>query len=201
VFSSAVTESVTSSVDRQEAVTAAIELLLGEEYAKVNIENCVITNNMSTGSGAGIIGSVECELKISGNSIYDNHSYDAAGGIMIAVDSYCDFDSINRNSIYSNYAERGCEITVATESQVSTIYLDTCTVLNPETYFIISLDPYGYPLDNITIEVQNAVLQPIDSNLYVNPVTGSNDNIGTSPENPLRTIAFALTKIYIPFLS
>ncbi len=168
--------------------------------SNVNIENCIITKNMTFGSGAGICSVIDCEIKITGNSIYDNHSYDAAGGIMIAVDSYCEFDSINRNSIYSNYAERGCEITVATESQVSTIYLDTCTVLKPETYFVISLDPYGYPLDNLTIEVQNAVLQPIDSNLYVNPVTGNNDNIGTTPKNPLRTIAFALTKIHIDSL-
>ncbi len=165
--------------------------------SNVQCHNNVISDNYATEWAAGILCAFDCELYLTGNSIHNNHAYMTGGGIVVAVDSYCTFDSINRNSIYLNFAERGCDFINATDSEVSTIYLDTCTVLNPDTYFVISLNNEGYPLNNLTVDVQNGILQPYDGDIYVNPETGSNDNSGSSWEEPLKSIAWAYSKIHV----
>ncbi|NOY51812.1 MAG: DUF1565 domain-containing protein [Chlorobi bacterium] len=168
--------------------------------SSANIRNCIIKDNISTSWGAGLYCGFDSELFIGGNSIFNNHSYSSAGGILVTVDSYCVFDSINLNNIYLNYAERGCDLVKTVNSIIPGIILDTCTVLDPDTYFIISLDLEGYPLDNLNIEVQNSILEPYDGDLYVNPISGNDGNSGITIDDPLRTIAFAYSKIYIDSL-
>jgi hypothetical protein len=77
------------------------------------------------------------------------------------------------------------------------IYLDTCTVMDPDTYFIISTDNELYPIYNFTCDIENSVISPKDSDLYVNPLTGNNNNTGLTPEDPLQSIAYAYSSIAV----
>ena len=165
--------------------------------SNIAIKNNIVSGNMANKYGGGINISYNNNAQLKGNIIKNNQAHLSGGGIIVSVESYCIFDSINRNSIYLNFAERGCDFIKATDSEVSTIYLDTCTVLNPDTYFVISLNNEGYPINDLTVDVQNGVLQPYDGDIYVNPETGSNENSGSSWGEALKSIAWAYHKIHV----
>ncbi len=162
----------------------------------VQVLNCIIKDNLSLGSGSGIYCAFDSEIYLSGNSIFNNHAYEKGGGVMVAVDSDITFDSINRNSIFLNFASRGSDFNKTTINSL-TIYLDTGTVSQPDRYLFYSSDGGGGYVDDLTINIQNAKLTPVDNDLYVNPFTGSNNNSGLSWDEPLQTIAFAYAKIAI----
>ncbi|MCF6341683.1 MAG: DUF1565 domain-containing protein [Bacteroidales bacterium] len=167
--------------------------------ANALISNNVIKNNMTIGGGGGIL-ALSSELTLKGNSIFNNHCYRVGGGVCISDNSQVVFDSTNRNSIYLNYASRGCEFFKSISIDSLTIYLDTCTVLYPDTYFFYSNDGGGYYVDDLEVFIQNAILTPVDSSLYVNPETGDDNNSGLSWDEPLKTIAFAYSKIAVDSL-
>ncbi|RLD52881.1 MAG: hypothetical protein DRJ05_17025 [Bacteroidetes bacterium] len=166
--------------------------------ADCKIFNCVIKNNFANISGGGIYCAFDCNMFLSRNSIFNNHCYVAAGGVLLGL-STISFDSVNRNSIYSNYSSRGNDFLKNTEDTVR-LFLDTCTVLNPDSYFLYSVGDEGYHKSDIITNIYNALLTPVDSNLFVNPETGNNSNNGLSPEEPLKTIAFAYSKIAVDSL-
>lgn len=168
-------------------------------YSTIECKNNIISHNMATKWGGGIYCSFDCNLTLSGNSIFNNYTYGSGGGIINSVNSYTEFDSINRNSIYSNYAERGCDLFHTTQVPF-VLYLDTCTVFQPDSYFVFSSDEYGYFINIIELDIQNYIISPYDGDLYVNPQTGSNGNSGTSWEEPLESITFAYTKIAVDSL-
>ncbi len=83
----------------------------------------------------------------------------------------------------------------------ASIYLDTLTVLEPERYFIFCSDEEGFFTDQgISYDILNGWLDPVDADLYVDPLNGDDGNSGLSPGNALRTIASALTRIAIDSL-
>jgi len=167
--------------------------------ADCEIFNCIIKNNFANyGGGGGIYIGFYCEVYLSGNSIFNNHCYNTGGGMFFGF-STAVFDSVNRNSIYSNYASKGCELAKNTEDTLR-LFLDTCTVSEPDNYFLYSVGPDGFHKKDIEPIITNSLLIPVDSNLYVNPEIGSNDNIGLSWEEPLKTIAYAYSKIAIDSL-
>ena len=166
--------------------------------SNVKILNNVIRNNFSSGSGGGLTCLSNSEITLAGNSIFNNHAYIAAGGMGLGLATAV-FDSVNRNSIYSNYSSWGCDFHKANDDTLN-LFLDTCTVLFPDSYFISSIDGGGYQKKDIAITVQNAALTPTDNDLYINPFTGSNDNSGLSWSEPLKTIAFAYSKIAVDSL-
>jgi hypothetical protein len=139
-------------------------------------------------------------VSLSGSKICFNHSHGSGGGIVIASNSEINFDSISRCNIYLNYASRGCDIHNAL-SEVGKVYVDTFTVINPESYFVSSIDNYGYQQYDIEVDAFASKIVPYDGDLFVDPVNGSDDNhSGAHPDSALKTIAFAYTKIQIDSL-
>jgi len=165
------------------------------------INNCNIYDNSSDWS-AGIFLSKRTTTLLSDNSIYQNTCTKGPGGLFFGLSqSVCIFDSVNRNSIYNNYSPKGCDIRTGPDVGNVTIYLDTLTVLEPERYFIFCSDLNGFfNDDSISYNIQNGWLEPIDADLYVDPVNGDNNNSGLSPENALRSIGTAFTRIAIDTL-
>ncbi len=160
------------------------------------IKDCVIKNNLAQMGGGGIAIIFCNNVFISGTSVFNNQSYFTGGGIAIGYSENTVFDSISHCNIYRNYAMYGCDLHKSSPDTPLDLYLDTCTVLNSDWYFISSIDEHGYQIDDIDINIQNGWLSPVDADLYVNPITGNNSNSGLSPDNALQSIAFAYSLIY-----
>jgi hypothetical protein len=154
------------------------------------IKNCMVQNNTSM-VGGGVLCRMNGTAFFSGTSIRYNVAKLGGGGIRCWYESFTVFDPENRCNIYLNYSSYGSDYLKWDESQAQVIYVDTFTVLNPDQHFIYSADDYHYPVNDLTIDIQHAKIEPVNNDLYVNPVTGSDDNDGLSPENPLKTIALA----------
>ncbi|NOY50579.1 MAG: hypothetical protein GXO88_08465 [Chlorobi bacterium] len=166
------------------------------------INNCIIYKNRADESTGAIFLSKRTIVSLSGNSIYQNIGITGTGGLFFGLSqSVCIFDSVNRNSIYNNYSPKGCDIRTGPDVPNTTIYLDTATVPEPERYFIYCSDLNGFfNDDSISYNIQNGWLGPVDADLYVDPVNGDDDNSGLSPENALRSIGTAFTRIAIDSL-
>ncbi len=165
------------------------------EYSKLHINNCIIKNN-KTNSGSGGIQVSQTDLFLSNTSIYNNHTYGGGGGIGMSIECSIEFDSINRCNIYSNSASYGCDLVSGSQNNQINIIVDTISVFNPEQYFAIARNINGYPIsDLITVEALNQKVIPFDGDLYVNPVNGNDTNSGTTSDQPLKTIFYALSKI------
>ena len=166
------------------------------DQATVTVSSNIIKDNMGKEAGGGIL-VLYSTIILKGNSIFNNHSYEVGGGICVTANSQIVFDSINKNSVYLNYSSWGCEFYKSPTIDSLTLFLDTCTILNPDNYFFYSSDDGGYHKSDIEFIIQNTKLTPADNDLYVNPETGSNNNSGFSWEEPLKTIAFAYSKIAV----
>lgn len=160
--------------------------------AVADINNCVIQDNhSSSGGGMFIYGS---DVNLSGNIIRNNTVILSGGGILTTHSSNVVFDSVKRNSIYFNYAPVGPEMCTTYTDSISVIYLDTCTVVDPNHYYISSLNLYSHELHNRVFDVLNGKINHIGHDLYVNP-QGNNNNSGLSANEPLKTITRALNMI------
>jgi hypothetical protein len=159
--------------------------------SNTSIYNCYIHNNNVKASGGGI-SFYRSGGYLSNVTITNNHAYDRGGGIYLAItNGTLIFDSIHRCNIYENYAAEGVDIYKAGGPPVD-IYLDTFTVQNPDYYYIWSaIDQV--PLNDITIDIQHHKIEQTFADLYVAP-RGDNQNSGLTPEQPLKTISFALLK-------
>ncbi len=158
------------------------------------LDNCLIENNKAR-EGGGVF----CDntsLTLSKVTITNNSVTRWGGGLAIAS-SIVIFDSINRCNIYLNYAVRGNEIFKGALIDTLHVYLDTCTVLEPDYHFFSSIQIEGFYINDIVYDIQHAKLTPVDADLYVNPVTGSDSASGLSANEPLKTIAYAYSKIAI----
>ena len=169
------------------------------ESSNVSIFNCIIKNNSVTGSGGGIYCGMYASVYISGLDIFNNHCYMVGGGLMIGYEANCIMDTNNLSNIYLNYSSRGCDVFKASSYSLH-LAVDTFTVLNPDTYYVSSVDQNGYEKMDVTFSIQHQKIIPADTNLYVNPVTGNDTNSGFNPDEPLKTIAFANTKLMVDSL-
>jgi len=148
------------------------------------IEHCIIEDNTAH-YGAGI----ECNnsnLDLVDTTIRYNHAFASSGGINF-YQSTVNFSSINRCNIYENYAGSASDIGIS-YSPVMNIYVDTFTVMEPSSDFIL-----GNEGSNV-IEILNAKIGPINQDLYVS-TSGDNSNSGLTIEEPLKTISYALLKV------
>jgi len=137
--------------------------------------------------GGGIY-SYNSNLLLDETTICNNYARYNGGGIFIH-NSELVFDPVNLSSIYLNesyYENQGNDIW-SNSSNNFEIIVDTFTVLLPDEYYV-------YPIDNYSFDIQNAAIQPVDADLYVNP-NGSDSNSGLTPEQPLRTIKRAFQTI------
>ncbi len=162
-------------------------------HSNCNIKNNIIKENYST-NDAGGIGITLSNVYLSNTNIHHNKARGAGGGLLISHSSTVHFDSLNRCSIYLNYAAWGMDIYKG-GPPAAQIYLDTLTINHLDYYYYVVSQEYIFwtPLDDITLHVNNAYLQTVSSDLYVSP-NGNNDNQGTSPNEPLKNIWYALLK-------
>lgn len=165
-------------------------------FSELFVENCVIKNNQaSRGGGGGIL----CGgfLTLESTSIFNNYTSGPGGGIAIGGDAYTLFDSINRCNIYNNFASLGCDFSSVNPEIPIYLYLDSCSVSNPDNYFVIVMDQLQNPVDNISFDINYGLIQPWDGSIYVDPLTGDNSNTGANPHAPLQSIAWAYSKIAV----
>jgi hypothetical protein len=164
---------------------------IGIKNAQPKIMNCLIKDNEANfGGGLYCDNSTVC---LSGNTFYNNHG-NYGGGIMIANNTLIVFDSIKKNNIYLNYAGKGIDVYKTFNCAPIHIIIDTFTVVNPDNYYIASVDEYGFPVNDVTTDILHAKVQTVHASLYVSP-SGNNGNSGLSASEPLQTISYALTKM------
>lgn len=162
--------------------------------ANPKIKNNIIKNCFSlTGGGLYLY---DTEATLSGNIIKYNHCNTFGGGVFLAFNATIIFDTISKNSIFLNYAGWGADISKSMFCPEIDIIVDTFTIMDPDVHFALSYDNHGFPMDDISLSIENPKIIPTDNDIYVNPISGNNLNSGLSPDEALKTIAFAIKKIY-----
>jgi len=157
------------------------------------IDNCVIKNNVAE-NGGGISCTINSSVILKGTDIKFNSSYKNGGGILLTGNSEILFDHTELCNIFLNYGDALNEISKTSDCPPLDVIVDTFTVMEPDEYFIGCYDANGNPVNDITLSIQNAKLEPIDADLYV-ATDGDNTNSGLSPEEPLATINYAYSLI------
>jgi len=168
---------------------------------KVSITNC-------GNSGVNCLNSLVrlSDVKIAGNSGLDggglycresrveflsnvticrNVAGGRGGGISCVDNSNLIFNTEQRSNIYLNHAPLGNDLYYDGENTLAVV-LDTFTVLKPTGYF-------AYPA-NFTFDILHARMSQFNHDLYVSQ-KGNDENSGTNPLEPLKTINFALSRI------
>ncbi|MBS3768202.1 MAG: hypothetical protein KGY75_08835, partial [Candidatus Cloacimonetes bacterium] len=151
--------------------------------SQATIQDCIVRDNTSQGGGG--IGLYYSFINIENTTIYNNHAIFWGGGIGIYY-SDIDFSSTKRCNIYLNYAGEGCDLRTIQSNDIQ-VFVDTFTVAEPDNYFV-------FPLDSFSFDIENHKIEQTNNDLYVDP-NGNNHNSGLSPNEPLKTISWALTKI------
>jgi len=160
----------------------------------ISIKNCNIEYNIATsGSGGGLLCNYTHAF-LSGTTLRFNHAI-SAGGLLCNHYSNIIFDPFNKCNIYCNFGAPGTDYAKSYLSPAQTIIVDTFTISNPDNFFISSYDNQNYPVNDVFIQLDHGYLEPVDQDLYVNPLTGDDSNNGTGVNNPLKTVAFAYIKI------
>ncbi len=182
--------------------------------ANPSLQNLIIRNNRARYSGGGIYCENASPL-ISDVIITENSAQTCGGGLSCWYDSYPDLNNvaITRNiaerwcgggilcygsstlifheefpcNIYLNNAPWGTDIYFDSASTNIEVFVNTFTVMNPTDY-------YAYPAGNFIFNIDNAIMEPVNEDLFVSP-DGSNINSGLVPEEPLLSLYFALLKI------
>ncbi len=148
--------------------------------------DCSFTDNSATGSGGAIRADQASDLYFSDCNI-TNNTAETGGGIAFCNFSTASFDPVDRCNIYLNEAlsvgsdlhSDGCE--------VIHVAVDTFTVIHPTDYF-------AYTCENFEFDILHYILEQGAFDLYVS-TEGSDENSGTSPDEPLLTVKNALNKI------
>jgi len=156
------------------------------------IDNCKIKNNTAVYGGG-----ISCRfshLILSKTDIINNHALGVGGGLSLIQESTIEFDSTNLCNIYLNYAGKASEIFKNFQCDPLEVYVDTFTVFEPDGYFISSTTTTGVPMNDVTLYMQNAKLEPVNSDLYVS-TDGDNSNSGLTPDEPLKNINYALSLV------
>ena len=157
------------------------------------IANCHIKFNSVFGMGGGIF--LRNSYPILKKVTVANNTARSGGGIELSHDSSIIFSVEEPCNIYSNYASNGTDIRKYWNcADTLYVYVDTFTVMQPDYYFISSSTTTGIQKDDIVMNIQNAVIEPINADLFVSP-DGSDSNSGLTPDNPLQTINCAYTSI------
>jgi hypothetical protein len=174
------------------------------------IENTIIRGNSSNNMGGGITTyySTGPDCK---NVLIEDNTCGVSGGIMASnsgislenvtirnnwgnhvggvyfSESDPEFSTTDRCNIYLNHSLRVQDIVFSDNKRIM-VRLDTFTVLSPDSFLVSPLMVQGYDILNSKVGEQ------IAGNLYVSP-SGSDTNSGISPEEPLKTICYAVRKM------
>ena len=152
-------------------------------FSSPRLADITITENSASWYGGGICCEKGSTPRLANVSISNNSAY-YGGGISSESYSSLIFDSDKLCNIYSNSACQGNDLY---SGQLINVIVDTFTVMNPTNF-------HAFPIENFTFDILNSVQIQIYSDLYVAP-DGNNANSGLSWDDPLRTIAFALSII------
>ncbi|MBM4398731.1 MAG: hypothetical protein FJ041_00145 [Candidatus Cloacimonetes bacterium] len=159
--------------------------------SSINIMNCQINNCIGWSAG-GIVFEGN-NFFMSNTQIYDNFGYYISGGVSIDGDNANSivFDVINLNSVYNNTSQRAMDISLSNLPDAFHISLMTLSVIltEPDGFFVRYYDNY-----DTTLSVLYASLNLINQDIYVSP-NGNDSNTGLSPQDPLKTIAYAVRVI------
>ncbi|MBT4332649.1 MAG: T9SS type A sorting domain-containing protein [Candidatus Cloacimonetes bacterium] len=160
------------------------------------LENVVITNNQAELRGGGIYCYNNSNLTLENVNIISNYANDFGAGIYIDS-SDLNFDVENRCNIYLNDIQNsrgfGSDI-FADDCEIINVIVDTFTVIMPSDYYVS-------PINNFTFDILNGKEDNlINSDLYV-AVDGDNNNSGLTPDEPLKTINYTLSRIYADSLN
>ena len=153
------------------------------KIANVKIDSTVIRSN----TGGGIY-CWQSNISLSNNTICYNHFQYGGGGICFASQSAGDFSVENRCNIFLNYAGLSNDIHVL-DSQPFEVFLDTATVTSNLKDFI-----YFYNVSQPTIDILHSKIEPVNQDLFVSP-DGDDTNSGLNPDEPMKTISWALINI------
>jgi len=165
------------------------------------VTNTYIFDNQASMGGGIWIGHDNVVIEMIGTKVYNNVGRYFGGGICLgsAWDETPNviFDQINRCSIYNNNSPQGMDIGWSFNygNQIN-IYLDLFTWHEPTKYFVNYADgnysniPYPFPI----FDIQRSYITPFGSDLYVS-MTGSDNNSGFTPQEPLRTTWKAFQKL------
>ena len=162
-------------------------------YSVITIKKNIIKNNRAY-RGGGVYFYSSNIINLIGNKIVNNSSFDIGGAIFI-IHSDIKFDDNQKNNIFLNYSGMVNEIfSYNTIFSNNTIVVDTFTVFQPDFYFIKIDSSEDFVPNSITYDIQHAKIEQIDADLYVSP-DGDDANSGLTEDEPLKTIAYALSKI------
>ncbi len=154
----------------------------------ISVINCNIYNNYAV-TGGGLSFSARSNVFLSGVTVKNN----IGDGIRMENSTNIIFDSDHRCNVYNNYPR---DILAIDCLQVDVV-LDTFTVINPDQgYFALAYDnlsPHG-DADFFTFDILNGWMELENQDLYVS-ADGDDTNSGLTPEDPLKTIAYAVHKI------
>jgi len=158
-------------------------------HADPEIRHCFVQNNKAD-AGGGIYNRYS-ETFLSGCTIRYNHAIEGGGGLICSYNASIIFDPQIKCNLYLNYSSYCSDYCKTSYCPPQVIIVDTFTVINPDQHFIYSFDVYNYPVNDLIISIENAKIEPVDHDLYINPVSGSNENDGLTPQTALKTIAYA----------
>ncbi len=159
--------------------------------SKFKISHCKVLKNF--GHEGGGIWAWRSLLELSGNTFANNWALAKGGGIRTGMSKVI-YDSTDLNNFYLNYSVSGSDIAVLYSDTISKIWLDTCTVINPDQYYIGKFADWQYHIQRPPISVLHGKIEQVNQDLYVS-ASGNDTNSGFSPEEPLQTLSFALLKI------
>jgi len=159
--------------------------LFFENCYETIFDGCRLEKNIAWEQG-GAMYAYESELSFRNTRILHNQAYYSGGGIYTAF-STLSFDDQKKSNIYFNFAGLFGNDFYSDSDDPVTVSVDTFTVFPVTEY-------QAYPLEAFQIDAQTGKVSKAGNELYVSP-EGSDDNDGLTPENPLGTIACALTKI------
>jgi len=125
---------------------------------------------------------------LSGNVIKNNKSPDFGGGIFTSPTSLIEFDPVNKNSIFSNMAGNGYDLSLTNPNYHFSVVLDTFTVATADPNFLDMYSSFDFQCEHAIYDAY------INHDVFVSPL-GSDQNDGLSPASPFQTIAWALYRI------
>lgn len=159
------------------------------EVSGTILEDIKILDNRAKNNGGGLH-LISGGVLFSNVNIQHNFAEKYGGGIFSHADAMgIKFDSLKLSNIYSNSALLGGDDIFSSyfNNIKIKLFVDTFTVLHPSD---ISINP----LSDFDLIINNCKVKQVKTALYVSP-EGNDYNSGLSPDEPLKTIKFAVLKI------
>ena len=150
------------------------------------LENLTVTSNI--GGQVGGIWFQEASTLVLNNCkiCYNRGNY--CGGIVFVFSGLAYWGPGINSQVYMNRGNLVHDLFYAGEDN-TIMYLDTFTVINPDSY-------HAFPLDKFNFHngIQHGIIEQVDADLYISD-SGSDLNDGLTLESPLRSFDYALRKI------